>query len=136
MADLTITSTEVAPVQVFKAFTGPAAESVSAGQVVRLDTSTGKLTLANASSASEAGQQRGILLRSADPNETATAVEEGLVDVGDALSSLAYDAPVYLSDTDGTLADAAGTVTVLAGRVVPIFGNGTSTPDKLLAVDL
>ncbi len=65
-----------------------------------------------------------------------TAIRKGVMD-GYALSGLDYDAPAYLSDTDGRLADGVGTVTVAVGRVIP----GTSVTlgtayDKLLFVDL
>jgi len=52
------------------------------------------------------------------------------VDVGEGLVGLNYGALVYVSDTDGTFADAAGTVSVIAGQVIPGFGN--TTADKLL----
>jgi hypothetical protein len=46
---------------------------------------------------------------------------------------MAFDAPVYLSDTDATLADTAGTVSTVIGRVVP--GWNATTADKLLLLD-
>lgn len=133
MTDISITAADVAPVEVYEYFTGPAAESVSAGQIVRQDTTTGKLTLANATTAGEAGQKRGMVLRDAAPNITVTALKRGKVDVGDALSALAFDAPLYLSDTDGLLADTAGSVTVLAGAVIPAWAS--TTADRLLWLD-
>ena len=53
------------------------------------------------------------------------------------VSALAWDADIYLSDTDGRIADAAGTVSTKVGRVIP----GTATTlgtayDKILFVDL
>ena len=59
-------------------------------------------------------------------------VRQGLVDVGDAMSSMNYGALVYLSDTDGTLADATGTTTKVVGQVAS--GWGSTTADKLLRV--
>jgi hypothetical protein len=61
-------------------------------------------------------------------------VRKGWIDIGDALSALAYDADVFLSDTDGTLATTAGTVSKIIGTVVPAWG--ATTADKLLRVDL
>lgn len=133
MANISITASGVAPVEVYEQFTGPAAESISAGQIVRQDETTGKLSLADASSASAAGQKRGMALISAAPNITVTALKRGKVDVGNALSSLDFDAPVYLSDTPGTLADTTGTVTVFAGAVTA--GWASTTPDRLLWID-
>jgi hypothetical protein len=133
MADLTITATAVAPVSILERITAPAAEAINAGQAVRFDVSSGKLTKANGSSAAEA-RMSGLALQSVAAGETLTALRKGLVDVGNALSALAYDADVYLSDTDGTLADAHGTVTLIAATVVP--GWGYTTADKLLRLDL
>jgi hypothetical protein len=57
------------------------------------------------------------------------------LDVGNALSALTYDDDVFLSDTDGTLADAAGTVSKIVATVVPGYA-AIATYDKLLRVDL
>jgi hypothetical protein len=65
---------------------------------------------------------------------TITAVRKGVVDLGDALDALAFNAVVYASDTDGTLGDAAGTVSKVVGEVIPAFG--ATTADKLLRVNL
>lgn len=131
MTNLSITADDVAPVKVIEQMTCPAGEAITAGQYVRLDTTTGKFTKGNGSSAGEA-RLGGIALNSAAAGETVTAVLYGIVDLGDALAALTYDDDVYLSDTDGTLADAAGTVGVYVGTVVPGFG--VTTPDKLLRV--
>ena len=133
MANLGITASDVAPVEVIEQFTGPAAESINAGQYVRYNVTTGKIELGNATTAAEA-RSGGIAITSAGAGETVTAVRKGIVDVGDALTALAYDADVYLSDTDGTLADAAGTVSKIVGTVVPVWGY--TTADKALRVDL
>lgn len=111
-----------------------AAEAIEAGAPCRIDTSTGKATNANGSSAGEA-RVWGIALRSCAAGEPVTLLRRGILD-GYTLSQ-AYDAAIYLSDTDGTLADAAGTVSTIIGRV--ISGNGQllgSNPDKLLSVEL
>lgn len=127
MTDLTIT--KVTKVFTVQQFTGPAAEAITKGQRCRFDTTTGKITPGNASSAAEA-TRGGIALHSATAGETLTVLNQGLVDVGDALVALAWGALVYLSNTDGAFADAAGTVSVIAGQVVPSWGN--TTADKLL----
>lgn len=133
MANLTVTAADVALVvgDSEHQFTGPAAEAISAGQYVRLNTSSGKIALGNGTSAAEVGYTRGIALMSAAANEALTMATAGaIVDLGDALDALAFDAAVYVSDTDGTLADAAGTTSSIVGRVVPGFA--ATTPDKLL----
>ena len=137
MANLSITAADVAPVRVDEAdlFTGPAAEAITAGQYVRLNTTTGYVELGNGSSTAEA-RAGGIAIKSAAvAGEPVSYVTQGLVSLGNALGGLAYGADVYLSDTDGTLADAAGTVSRIVGTVHPAYGS-TSGVDKLLRVRL
>lgn len=143
MANLTITATDVAFVLIdthdgTETFTAPSEEALNAGQFARLNTSTGFMALGNATTSTEAGaggERRGIAINTIAANETTTFVKKGLLNVGTALSGMAYGASVYLSDTDGTLADADdGTTTVIVGEVVP--GYASTTPDKLLKVDL
>lgn len=131
MANLTVSS--ITPVKVYEQVTAPVGEAVTAGQYVRFNTSTGKLELGNGSSSGEAAKG-GLALTSAVAGETVTAVISGLVDIGNALSSINFNASVYLSDTDGTLADAAGTSSRVVGRVYPAWGY--TSADKLLKVEL
>jgi hypothetical protein len=132
MADLTITVCR--PVKVIEQITAPAAEVVTAGTYVRQNTSTGKLEKGNGTTTTE-NKPGGLTIQAAETiNLTITAVTKGWLDVGDALSALAYDAPVYLSDTDGTLGTTAGTVSTVVGKVVAAWGN--TTADKLLSVDM
>lgn len=134
MANLTITATAVRAVALYVQLPdGPAAEAINAGQPVRLDTTTGMYTLANATTAAEA-RIAGIALTTAAANEPVSVLRQGVVEVGAALAAKAYDAAVYLSDTDGTLGDTAGTVSTVVGRVWPGFG--ATTADKLLFIDL
>lgn len=127
MADLTITKADQA--LVILQFTGPAVEAITEGQRCRFDATTGKIALGNGSSAAEAAPG-GIATHAAAIGEALTIINQGIVDVGAALDGLNYGAIVYVSDTDGTFADAAGTVTVAAGRVVP--GWNTTAGEKLL----
>ncbi len=121
-------------VESIEQMTGPTVEAVLAGAPVRIDTSTGKFTNANGTSASEA-RVYGIADRSAAAGETITAIRKGVLD-GFTFSQ-AYDAAIYLSDTDGTLADTAGTVSTVVGRVIPAWGTTVGTAaDKLLLVNL
>jgi hypothetical protein len=136
MADLTIAAADVAPVRVVQQFTGPAAEPIAAGQMVRLDTASGKFALANATSAAE-GRIIGMAIQTASlAGETITVVSKGLVDVGDALTAQDYDEALELSNTDGTIDDGAGTPTAvyIVGRVFPAWG--ATTADKILLLDL
>jgi hypothetical protein len=111
----------------------PAGEAISAGAPVRIDTA-GKFTNSNGTTAPEA-RVWGIATRTVAANEPLTAVRRGILD-GFTFSQ-AYDAAIYLSDTDGRLADAAGTVSTAIGRVIPgwsqLLGAAAS---KLLSVEL
>jgi hypothetical protein len=115
--------------------TKPAGEAIAAGQLVRLDVSTGKFTKANGTSATE-GRAYGVAIRTVAAGEPVTAVRRGLLD-GFNLDSQAYDKAIFASDTDGTLGDAAGTVSVSVGRVDSVFATTLGTaPDKVLSVEL
>lgn len=129
MADLTITKADA--VQVVQQFTGPAVEAIAAGQRCRFDTSTGKIALGNATTAAEL-KRGGIATRAAAVGETLTIINQGLVDVGDALSALDFGADVYVSDTDGSFSTAVGdsTVDLIVGMVVPAWNHPTA--DRLL----
>ena len=136
MANLAlVTAAKLEVVESIEQMTLPTEEVVSPGQVARLATATGKFTKANGTTAPEARAYGVVVGGKANvAGEPVTAIKQGVIDGYD-LSGLAYDAPVYLSDTDGALADAAGTVSVIVGRVIP----GTSTTlgtafDKLLLV--
>ena len=130
MANLTISSVRI--VQSYEQFTAPAGEAFAVGEAMRFDDSTGKVTPANGTDANEA-QFEGMAVKAASAaNMPVTVLVDGVADVGEALASLAFGAPVYLSDTDGLFADAAGTKTVVCGFVVP--GNGATSSDKLLRV--
>lgn len=130
MADLAITGAR--PVEVVEQFTGPLAEAATAGTYGRLNVTSGQVEKGNATSAAEA-RRGGILISDGVAGQAVTVVKRGIVDVGNALSALAYDQDVYLSDTDGKLADAAGTTSVVVGKVVP--GWNATTADKLLCVE-
>ena len=120
-------------VQSIQQLTLPATEAILAGAPVRIHTD-GKFTNANGTTSGEA-RVYGIATKSVAAGAAVTAVKRGILD-GFTFTQ-AYDAPIYLSDTDGTLADAAGTVSTIVGRVIP----GTATTlgtayDKLLSVEL
>ena len=135
MATLTISASNVRVVtrNSEHQHTAPAGEAFNAGQYIRWNTSTGKFELGNATSSGEVGDGF-IAERTAAVGDPATGLKGPVIlDVGDALSSLNYGASVYLSDTDGTLADAAGTVSTVVGKVVPGWAG---TAKKLLRLTL
>lgn len=94
---------------------GIAGETLAVGDVVYYN-SSGKLVKSDASAAGTA-KIAGIV--TAIQGRGVTVLKAGHV-AGFGVSGLAYAAKVYLSDTAGKLADAAGTVSVVAGVVVPI----------------
>lgn len=111
----------------------PAAETIAAGAPVRIDTD-GKFTNSNGTTAPEA-RIWGIATNSVVANEPLTAVRRGTLD-GFTFTQ-AYDAAIYVSDTDGRLGDAAGTVSTAIGRVVPAWNQRLGTAaDKVLSVEL
>jgi hypothetical protein len=134
MANIAVaTADRVSVVESFIQATLVAAEAISAGAPVRIDTN-GKFTNANGTTTTE-NRAYGVATKTVAAGEALTAIRKGVLD-GFTISQ-AYDAIIYLSDTDGRLADAAGTVSTVVGRVIP----GTSTTlgtayDKLLFVDL
>ncbi len=77
---------------------------------------------------SAAGTARvmGIALNAAGVGQAVSVILQGHIE-GFALSGVAYDAPVYLSDNNsGILGDAAGTVSVVVGRVMPLSDKSLS----------
>lgn len=136
MADIAlVTANRVRIVESLEQATLPTAEAITAGQAVRIDTTTGKFTKSNATSAAES-RVYGIATRTVAAGEPVTAVRRGLLD-GFNFDSLDYDTTIWLSGTDGALADAAGAAQTLVGRVVPGTATTVGTAfDKLLLVDI
>ena len=136
MTDIALnTANKVEIVESIEQMTLTAAEAITAGMAVRLDTSTGKFTKANGSTAPEA-RIYGIATKTVAAGMPVTAIRQGVMDGWD-LSGLNYDAVVYLSDTDGRLGDSAGTVSTVVGRVIPGSSEAVGTAlSKLLLVDL
>jgi hypothetical protein len=108
------------------------AADLAAGTFVRQDAS-GNWIQALATTAPNLLGAR-FLLRTAKTGEAATAIRKGTV-AGLAISQ-AFNVSLFVGDT-GVLADAAGTVSQIAGRVIPGTANlVTNAQDKLFAVDL
>jgi hypothetical protein len=112
----------------------PCSVDVSAGQLIRLNTSA-EWVLANGGAA---GTATGVYVAgfTKSAGQALTGFKKCKVDGLD-LSGLAFGALAYLSDTAGRFGDAAGTVSLAAGRVIPgyseVLGNA---PKKILQVDL
>lgn len=131
MAAITVTALDFMPVEVIQQLTLPAAEAITRGQYVRLDTS-GNWALGNGTTTGELGNTWGLAADTAPAGVAVTAIIRGMVNIGDGLSALAFDAAVYIGDTDGTLDTAAGTVSRVVGYVVPAWA--ATTADKLLKI--
>lgn len=131
MTDLVITSVRI--VESIEQFDLPEAEALAPGNAVRINTTDGKATGANGTTLAEAACV-GVIAEEDEAGAVVTIIKQGLLDVGEALAALDYGDPVYLSDTDKTLADAAGTVEKEIGYVAP--GWGATTADKLLRVHI
>lgn len=138
MADITLTSTSFAPVNLdFCGRTYLAAADLSAGEAVYINTS-GAAAKAKAD-AIGTSKVKGVVGRTVKSGQPVTVYEE--VDAyGYDLSGLAYGAAVYLSDaTAGAFADAAasgtGHVVVPVGRVDVITEAG-GTLTKILKFEV
>lgn len=130
-----ITAGDLHVVESIEQMTLPFAEAVNIGQLVRIDATTGKWTKANGTTTTEAALY-GVLVSKDRAGAVGTAIRQGVIDGFD-ISAMNYWAPVYASDTDGTLADSAGTVSTILGRVIPATAVPAGTAlDKLLLIDL
>lgn len=109
----------------------PLAADTDEGSPVYID-ANGKFAKADASGAATA-KVYGVTLRKAKAGEPVTAIAKGTV--GGFVLTEAYGEDVFLSDTEGRLADAAGTVSTKVGEIVPGSGQTRgSAPAKLLRV--
>lgn len=104
-----------------------AAEAVTAGQAA-YQLTTGRFGLADANAAGRQ-QFRGVFLKNAAAGGVVPVLKRGMV-YGLGVSAMNGDAPLYLSDTAGALDDAAGTMTVIAGRVMTL-----TTGEKIAYID-
>lgn len=115
----------------FEQMTLPAAVDMSECSPVYID-ANGKFALCDASVAGTAVFY-GVTTRKVKAGEAVTAIAKGVV--GGYTFTQAYGASIYLSDTEGKLADAAGTVSRKVGEVIPVWGQTRgNSPAKLLRV--
>ena len=130
MADIAVTAAQVAAVFPHSAeiYSFIATEAITAGQPVYF-LSTGKAGVADAN-ASGKQQVRGIALNGAAAGQAVDVLKRGHV-AGFTLGT--YNTLAYLSDTAGSLADAAGTVSAPVGRIVALSDSNLT---KALYVDL
>jgi hypothetical protein len=118
-------------------WTGVAGEAIATPGPVYFHATTGRFFRSDGNAAAPANGVFGIATHAcAGAGEPLTVIRQGPMDQFD-VSALNFGAKLFLSDTVGALADAAGTRSVVVGTVVPVFGTqpGT-TPDKILLVEI
>lgn len=113
------------------------AGGVSFGQSVYLDPTTGTFLPTDGTSSTKVAF-RGIVIEpalGAGAGQAVGVVENGYV-AGFDLTSLAYDALVYLSNTVGKLSTTAGTNSSTVGRVASLSDRDpvTNKPSKILYI--
>lgn len=115
--------------------TAPAGVAIAAGQVVRLDATTGLWALSDANNAADVSVSY-IAAKTAAAGVGLTAIKRGVLDGFD-LSGSSFGDLIYISDTAGALGTTAGSTSRVAGDVISGHSQRLGTaPDKLLRVDL
>ncbi len=122
MADLTITAANVVAGANATKESGTAGETITAGQAVYKDSTTGKYMGADSNSGTvEARQARGIALHGASNNQPLTIQRGGDITIG---ATLTAGTAYYLSDTAGGICPVAD---VGSGEAVCLLGLAKST---------
>ena len=131
MTDIALVAAEIAPVYPIRADMRnyKLAAAFTKGQAGYVVAASGMMNLADASAAGTA-QFEGIALEAGAIGQTISFLRAGEME-GFTISGLNWDVLLYLSNTAGALADAAGTVTVVVGKVAP---TALDTPAKLAEI--
>jgi len=132
MTDIALTAAQIAPVfpATAEIYDFVAAVTITAGQALYI-TSAGKVDLYD-SNGSGTLQFAGVALTGGGAGQAISVLKRGHC-YGFTISGLAYWAPVYGSNTAGSLADAAGSSSNVAGVVVPLSDSGNLT--KVLYIE-
>lgn len=120
MADIVVTAAQVAPIYVGEAeiYTMIAGVAVTAGKPVYQVAATGLLALSDGSAAGTA-VVHGIALETKGIGQAVSVLKRG--HCAGFTFTQNYGTSVFLSDTDsGILADAAGTVSAIVGKVIAL----------------
>lgn len=125
MTAITVTSAQVALIKPVASVTFNAIcnTTITKGELVFFSSSNGRLARTSASGAGTA-KCVGMALESGTAGQTISVLQRGLV-YGATLSGN-YGADVYASDTTGGLDTAAGTVSLIVGKVFPMPDNPAS----------
>lgn len=142
MADISLTTaSRVEVVEMIEGLTLVASEAITAGAPITIiPSSTGAGQWANSDANSGTASLKtiaAIATHTVAAGQALTGMKRGVLEGFD-FSGQAYFLPIYVSDTVGRLADAAGTTNLSVGRVIPGTAHPpiTSSPDKLLYVDI
>lgn len=138
MADLTLVAAGKLRIEEsYEQFNAIAAEDLGIGQAVKYipsSTGAGKVNKADATDATK-GRAVGLVTAAVKAGHPVTVLKKGVVDGFD-LSGLDYGASVFLSDTPGALADAAGTQNVKVGFVQAVAESNIGVAfNRLLAIN-
>ena len=132
MADqLSITESLVAVVEMIEGHTYPAAAATDAGCSLYLN-SSGKWAKADHDAGT--GVDAVATYTAAVTNAPLQGMRKGILDIGNALTGVAYGDSLYLSSTAGAIDDAITADEEVIGDCVPAWSH--TTADKLLRVDL
>jgi hypothetical protein len=133
MANITASAVGNPVVESLDQLTLIASVAVTALQPITIN-SSGQWVLADADAAGTATNVH-IATKTVAAGQPLTGLRHGVLDGYD-LTSLAFNAPVYVSADAGSLADAAGSNGGIIGRVVPALGAPLGgTANKLLKVN-
>lgn len=126
MADIALVAASIARIypQSDEVYDFVAGATITAGQAVYVN-SAGKLDLYD-SNGSGTLQFAGIALNGGGAGQAISVLKRGWV-AGFTVSAAAYWAPLYGSNTAGAIADAAGSSSIVVGRVVPMSDAGNFT---------
>lgn len=121
MADITVTAASVTAGSDSTTVSGTAGVTITAGQAVYLDSTTGKYALADSNSATAAQRRAGgIALNGAALNQPIKVLTSGDITIGATVTAgVAY----YLSDTPGGICPVAD---IGSGEYVNLIGIATS----------
>ena len=128
MADISVTAASVLASSDAITENGVAGATITAGQVVALNTTTGKYVLADADGAAGIDRPRGIALNGASDGQPLKIAKSGDVTFNAALTA---GVTYYLSPAPGGIAPRAD---VLTGDIVSVLGVAKST--TILALDV
>lgn len=132
MTDIALTAAKVSLIfpGIAEVYDAIAAESITVGQAVTFVAATGKVQVSDANAAGR-NTVHGIALKSVGAGQAVSILKRGHL-AGYTLAGN-YGSHVYVSDTAGALADAAGTASLPVGQVVPM---SDASLTKVLYVDI